>query len=483
MRNLFSNIKGSVLPLVAVGAMVMVSAGGTAIDMGRAQLVQAKLSSALDAAGLAAGASVSTANVATEARKYFDLNFPAGYMGSTVTAFSATPNTDNSQIALSATATMPTTFMKIISMNSLTLNASTNIVRANRGLELALVLDVTGSMNCPVSGSCASTSTEQPNSKIAALRAAGGQLLDILYGNKTTIDNLWIGIVPFSQAVNVGTSRSNWTTNTTLNWGITSWNGCVTARWQNGNDLTETPPSTALFDKYYNPCVSGNGWFGTNGGRSNCSTGSGWQYRSNPSTTSHGPNLGCPRALTPMGKSKATTLAAINALTANGATAIPLGLAWGWRMLSPQWRGQWGGTMNTDQLPLDYKTPLMNKALILMTDGNNDISFNNYTAYGFPNDGGLGGTNACNPSNGNCTNGETVLNNRTSALCTSMKASDKDIIIYTIAFGSGISTATQTMLRNCASKPEFFFASPTTASLQTAFRQIGDSLANLRISQ
>ena len=57
------------------------------------------------------------------------------------------------------------------------------------------------------------------------------------------------------------------------------------------------------------------------------------------------------------------------------------------------------------------------------------------------------------------------------------------ILIYTIALGTDVSTTGQTLLQGCASKPEYYFLSPTTDVLQTSFQQIGDSLANLRISQ
>ena len=36
-----------------------------------------------------------------------------------------------------------------------------------------------------------------------------------------------------------------------------------------------------------------------------------------------------------------------------GGTTGNLGLAWGWRMVSPNWRGLWGDTAD---LPLDYDT-------------------------------------------------------------------------------------------------------------------------------
>ena len=57
------------------------------------------------------------------------------------------------------------------------------------------------------------------------------------------------------------------------------------------------------------------------------------------------------------------------------------------------------------------------------------------------------------------------------------------IIIYTVALGTGLNTNSLNMLKACASRPEYFFNSPTTNDLQAAFHTIGDSLANLRISE
>jgi hypothetical protein len=167
-------------------------------------------------------------------------------------------------------------------------------------------------------------------------------------------------------------------------------------------------------------------------------------------------------------------------MSVGGNTHIDLGMAWGWRMLSPRWRGLWGGEMNTNSLPLDYNSPLMNKAIVLMTDGDNTLSDGHYSGYGYPSAGQLG-ANAC--VSGNCTNGENQLNTRTTNVCANIKANNSNVIIYTIALGTGIGTTAKNMLLGCASKPEYYFESPTTDELDGIFSQIGDSLANLRISK
>ena len=77
-----------------------------------------------------------------------------------------------------------------------------------------------------------------------------------------------------------------------------------------------------------------------------------------------------------MTANKNTIIAALNTMQPQGDTHIDLGMAWGWRMLSPKWQGLWGGEMNTNSLPEAYNTPLMNKVVILMTDGDNTIDNN-----------------------------------------------------------------------------------------------------------
>ena len=67
------------------------------------------------------------------------------------------------------------------------------------------------------------------------------------------------------------------------------------------------------------------------------------------------------------------------------------------------------------------------------------------------------------------------------SICTSMK--NNGVIIYTIIFGAIPGASTQTLYRNCATRPEFYFHSPDNATLRTVFRTIGMQLSNLQIAQ
>jgi hypothetical protein len=237
--------------------------------------------------------------------------------------------------------------------------------------------------------------------------------------------------------------------------------------------VTDDPPSVARFTKYYSPCnTSGNDWYGTNTSRDNCSTSGTIRYHS-PLDTTIGPNEYCAQAVQSMSSNKATILSGIATMQSGGDTHIDLGMAWGWRMLSPRWRGLWGDQMNTDSLPLDYRTALMNKVVILMTDGDNHYSSGNYTAYGYLSSGRLGTTNG--------TTAASRLDTRTAQVCDSLKANG--VLVYTVALGTAISSAGQNLLRDCATGPSYYYNSPTTDDLRAAFHQIADSLGNLRISR
>lgn len=446
MMQFFRSEKGSALPLVGLAFFVLFGTVGLAIDISRRELAQAKLSNSLDAAGLAAGSTVNTTNVTTEVNKYFYANYPAGFMDGTITSLTAEVSENNTVITLTAAGRIPTAFGKIFGIMSMPISAESEITRSTKGMELVLVMDNTGSMD--------------NNDKLEDMKSAATELVNILYGPDDTVDDLWVGVVPFSQAVNIGPSRTSWLNSSHysgLNWGPTSWAGCVDAR-HTGRDITDDPPSSERLRAYYWPDDSNNDWRRSDG-----------TYRS--VSTSRGPNKSCPEPILPMVAEKSTVIDSIDDMQAVGNTHVGLGAVWGWRLLSPRWRGLWGGQMDTNSLPLDYNTPLMNKAVVILTDGQNTMDNSNRTAYWYLSNGRLGSTNQ--------SNAVTALNSKLTSVCTSMK--NNGIIVYTVAFDNP-GTTIETLMRNCASDPSYYFDSPTGSDLQQAFRLIGDSLSNLRIS-
>ena len=159
-------------------------------------------------------------------------------------------------------------------------------------------------------------------------------------------------------------------------------------------------------------------------------------------------------------------------MVANGNTHVNLGALWGWRMLSPRWRSLWGGTMNANNLPLDYGTENMTKVAIMLTDGQNTMDNTTRTSYWYLSNNKLGTTNA--------TKAVQELDKRTLAICNAMKA--KGIVVYTLLYDLN-NASIANLYSNCATKPDYFFNSPNSETLRSAFHTIGDSLSNLRISK
>ncbi len=493
--------------IFALASTAVVGSVGAAVDIGRGQMVQAKLQNAVDSAGLAAGATLNTSDLTAVATKYVNLNFAQNSMGATLGPVKAVLSQDQKTVTVTASATVDTAMMKVFGKNTITINASTEVVRASKGMELILVLDNTGSMNSAVNSSNSNTS------KLSALKTAvagTNGMLDILYGpSNDKAENLWIGVVPFSQAVNIGTSTS-WVSANSNDWGNPAqpWQGCVMSRsgtYDMGDDVPAATVAGTMFTSYFSPSTgtvktptSGTGVSGTCSGGLNawkCTVTSNnknkltYDYAYyNSLGDNKGPNALCPQQVTPMVAEKATIKAAVNSMTAAGSTFINTGMAWGQRMLSPKWRGLWGGQMNTNKLPLDYKAPLMNKVVVLMTDGMNSFSSSNFTTYGLLSANQLGTTKTMNDGYAYNVSAEKVLDDKTLAACNAMKANG--VIIYTIGFGqddkndfSSSTSVNGPLLKACASADSYYFLAPTNADLLKAFHAIGDSLANLRISK
>jgi hypothetical protein len=154
-------------------------------------------------------------------------------------------------------------------------------------------------------------------------------------------------------------------------------------------------------------------------------------------------------------------------LTAAGSTAGHLGLAWGWYMVSPTFVAgipSWP----TASVPAAYKRNNLVKAVILMTDGDFNIQYCN---------GVTDGTINCNSPNGNS-------RTQAQAICDELKKSDVyQTILYTVGFDLAGNTSALNFLQGCASQPSNFFQADTGADLQEAFKQILDSLNDLRISK
>jgi Flp pilus assembly protein TadG len=431
--------RGVAAVFLAVALVPLIGATGLAIDSALGYLLKTRMSKSLDSAGLAAGRIALDDNADEVARQYFDANFGAN-AEINVTDFDFELDPTLHFVTLTAEATRPTYFMRVFGHDTMTVAARSVIERQTTGMELALVLDNTGSM--------------QDDDKFETMQQAAYDLIEIIYGDDETIDNLWISVVPFVTSVNIGTSHKSWIKTTDRvytspnSWNSSNtkpWAGCVVAR-SPSLDVDDTPPSGGLW--------------------------SSWRWVNNlPSGANGNRNYACPapiKGLTAARTEIDAALAAMSAAPKASGTATNYGLVWGWRTLSPLWRGLWGGS-TPSELPLDYNTDRMEKVAVVLTDGENQMVQNHYTSYGTWSDHGF--TSLAQTTD--------FLDAKTTQVCDAMKA--EGIRIFSIIFGPAPDADAQELLRDCATTEAMYYYAPSNEDLDDAFRAIGGQLANLMI--
>lgn len=272
-------------------------------------------------------------------------------------------------------------------------------------------------------------------------------------------------------------------------------------------------------------CRGDNDWSNPNG--LGTSTGQGASYNpeyanmrnagmgvvGNLPTSSAGPNRLCAMSsILPLTASRAAVVASINAIQApirSGGTTTVTGMQGAWYTISPNWQNWWsniatnGGTLGA--LPLAYNTRNMYKAIILLSDGDNnwqgfyasgvrgspsgtELLYNAYGRVANWNDNFQGAIPSAQISPVNQTNADNRLDDRFRQICreikgtTSTNPNDHRIRIYVVGFEVA-NSAHRTLLQQCASgtAAPYYFEAPTAAQLQGAFTQIANALTQLRL--
>ncbi|MDP1699471.1 MAG: pilus assembly protein TadG-related protein [Aestuariivirga sp.] len=387
-----------------------------------------------------------------------------------------------------------------------------------------------------VYGGSAATVPESEYLRVALVPFAAGVRLN---KNAYDFDLDWIdttGANPLSKLHFNDTSWNNYTTWGKLKSNSTtymSWNGCVEARMRgdeaantdyNVNDVAPTSGVTR-FPAYFAPDApsfanlsvygsyqnySFNGTYipesgtpseiaGLSTAQKNDTSAAGILYRQQnqakylnrvitvESTTSSnvGPWRGCAKTpIVPLTYKRANVEAGITAMVAAGNTLIAEGVAWGWRVLSPT--EPFSKVEASTSFPADtistYNHPRWLKIMVIMTDGDNDISAGldtlngtTYTAYG------RGKEPLANNRFGTTSNSNIMpaLDDAMSAACTQAKA--EGIELYVTSFGSGVSSATRAKLQACATDADNYQHASSSADLAAFFNHIGQDVLNKMI--
>ncbi|MCI5060766.1 MAG: pilus assembly protein, partial [Alphaproteobacteria bacterium] len=447
---------------------IVVGAVGVSVDISQAYLVKARLSSALDAAALAAAASGSDdeGEIQDKVEEFIEANYPDDKIG---TAFDIDVSLDGDELTVTASAVLDTAFVGVMGFDEITVDAETIVQREVRGLEVVMVLDNTGSMST--------------NDNIGTLKDATANFIEILFESVDDPDLVRVGLVPYASSVNVGpyglgvnyddddygdefvdppeddvyadyyNGMNPYTGN---DYGIDEedleydesekgqWHGCV---------LTEDYPlDTEDHDgpwEMYRHDYNGHDYYkfrdsydGTLGDLYNA-------Y--------YGPNRYCPvQSIVPLTSDEDFLLDSAENMTASGATLGNFGMVWGWRVISPEEPFIEGS---------EYDDNEWDKVILMMTDGVNTMS-SVYSAYGRSNEHNIDAGD---------------LDDRFAETCDNVKGAG--ILVYTVTFDDGVDDDTKDLYRDCASSVSNYHDAPTQDDLEDVFEQIARELSKLHIKQ
>jgi len=522
---------GAFALIFAVISIVLIATGGSAVDFVSIQQNRSTAQISMDAAVLALQPEIYTKSP-SQIKTLAEAMLLESINNSDITILLRTPvvDTEAGTLLLTADISRPTVFVKLVGVDRMRATIISEATRAKNLLEVAMVLDNSGSMR---------------GSRIANLQSAANLAVDILSGGDNRPDKVFIGLVPFNQYVNLGNGGRNSKGidvrgRSSISWDnfdddhdpatghnpnqssdrldrlalydeLTNdeWKGCVEARPHDSSkpiaerlDVNDEIPvnrdGDTLFVPVFEPDLPDweDRWGNYDGQRgylrdyqTSCSWNNGHSDRvrqervckytnrsvsfGRSSENGDGPNAGCGDAeVLPLTNRMTRVKNAINAMVADGGTNIHMGTIWGWRVLSPTKPYTQGAEYDAGS----------SKVMIIMTDGQNYASQSNtlngayyYSAYGWPYNERLGRVGWSNSQM------ITEMDNRTKMSCTNAKAAG--IEVYTIGLGISSGSTNGRMLTDCAtsSSHDFFPSSPS--DLNATFKKIADQLSDLRISR
>jgi len=358
------------------------------------------------------------------------------------------------ELVMTSRAQVPLAFGGLFGMQSVPVTVDAASVVELR-LEVALVLDTTGSM--------------ATNNRIGRLKTATEGLisqLDAAARQSSRTDPFKIALVPYSNTVRVSPSfqKAGWIDGASSGdrYWVTKpeplmdrfqnypsgWRGCLETRPM-PYDVQDTPASPSDPNTQFVPF-----------------------FNSRPGQTD--PNAECDLSeIQPLTRDAKSLKKAVRTMQIGGYTNIPIGLAWGWHVLTPE-TGPFGAAAGAEP----YGKADLVKAVVLMTDGENNLgsSPDEYSGVGRMDQKRVGVDQTSTAAQR-----QAALDRRLALLCRNMKA--RGIVIYTVRVEEG----TDALLRNCATQrpgeaPKYWNVTDA-AQLPAVFNQIGQELIQVRLSR
>ncbi len=516
--------------VLALSLPMLVASVGVGVDLATAYNAKNRLSNALDKATLAAASTNGTDDeVRARMLAFFNANYPPDRFG---TPHDIDLNISGSVLTVTASTSVPTKFMGLFGLDDIDVHAESQVVRELAGVEAVLVLDVTGSM---------------AGNNISALKTASTNFINTMFDKIEDPQYLRIGIVPWSNAVNVGPygkglnltggvygtpfvdnpatdSYISPASNITYGSGNYDWQGCVIERSSSSALLDQASPNWQMYRYPPNKCSLYN-CTQYNCAQYNCAQYNCAQYNCTQyncalyNCTKTDKNGNCT-------KYGSTCVQYGTTCTKYGNTCVQYGTTCKTYGNTCQQYGntctkygntcvQWSGDPNTD-CPSSPIQPLINdQKKLLSIIGGLQVGGNTYSNIGmvwgwrvisedFPfSEGSPYDDKRWSKTVILMTDGDNTINSTysgegpygttgtsTTATQQNQKFAQictnmkaKGIRVYTITFQSAINSTTKGYYRNCATSPTMYYDAPSNQSLINAFDEIANQLSQLHITK
>lgn len=222
--------RANVAMMFGITIIPVIGLAGAALDYSQAARARQQIQEAVDAAALA-GSRVLTRpdnEVHSVVNAYITANQPRNVALGTPTIQILN---ERRTLTVSLGGVVTTAVLPLVGINTIDVRASTETTFSEDTMEVALVLDNTGSM---------------AGTKISTLRTAVSEFVTAMEAAANgRPDAIRVGIVPFDRHVNMGVAYKNqpWINFSLRSGSPSTWNGCVTDRNQS-YDVNDTPPAT-----------------------------------------------------------------------------------------------------------------------------------------------------------------------------------------------------------------------------------------------
>ncbi len=194
-RSFSNSDDGSLTTFFAASLVMLGTAISLSVDGGRAFNAYNSTGHALDAAALAAAKALneqglSDSELLDVARTVFESNtHNASSRNVAYQNLSLRADRETNEVSVSVEGNVKTTFAQLMNITEIPIATSAKATYNTKNIEMAMMLDVTGSMS---------------GRKIRDLKVAATQLVDILIPDQSAPQKVRIALAPYSASVNVG---------------------------------------------------------------------------------------------------------------------------------------------------------------------------------------------------------------------------------------------------------------------------------------